>query len=48
MRRGLSYAHSIVLNLAIGGSGARDAGYRAGSAPLPYAAYFDYVRVWQP
>src|SRR4051794_37886695 len=41
MRRGLSYTHSIVLNLAIGGNGARDAGYRAGSAPLPYAAYFD-------
>lgn len=48
MRRGLSYAHSIVLNLAVGGSGALDAGYRPGSAPLPYTADFDYVRVWQP
>jgi beta-glucanase (GH16 family) len=48
MRRGLSYAHAIVLDLAIGGSGPQDAGYRAGRAPLPYAAEFDYVRVWQP
>ena len=47
-RLAMGYKHSIILNLAVGGGGAVDKGYRPGTAALPFAAEFDYVRVWQP
>lgn len=47
-RLALGYPHSIILNLAVGGGGAQDKGYVPGTAALPFAAQFDYVRVWQP
>jgi beta-glucanase (GH16 family) len=47
-RLALGYRHSIILNLAVGGNGAQDKGYQPGTARLPFAAEFDYVRVWQP
>jgi beta-glucanase (GH16 family) len=47
-RAALAYEHSIILNLAVGGGGAIDKGYRPGTAALPFSAEFDYVRVWQP
>jgi beta-glucanase (GH16 family) len=47
-RIALGYHHSIILNLAVGGGGAVDKGYRPRTAALPFAAEFDYVRVWQP
>jgi beta-glucanase (GH16 family) len=47
-RQALGYAHSIILNLAVGGM--EWTGYRRGTADrwLPGTAEFDYVRVWQP
>jgi beta-glucanase (GH16 family) len=47
-RLGIGYPKSIILNLAVGGNGAVDKGYRPGTAALPFWAEFDYVRVWQP
>ncbi len=47
-RAAIGYPHSIILNLAVGGNGAIDKGYRPGTAKLPFSAQFDYVRVWQP
>ena len=56
--RGLSYPHSIILNLALGGAGPQDEGYsgresggtyRNGNlvADLPGTMEIDYARVWQ-
>ncbi len=55
---GLSYYHSIILNLAMGGSGPQDEGYSGGEsgstysngnlvADLPGTMEIDYARVWQ-
>jgi beta-glucanase (GH16 family) len=56
---GLGYAKSIILNLALGGTGPQDHGYtgrESGAtynngnlvADLPGTMEIDYVRVWQP
>lgn len=47
-KKALGYAHSIILNLAVGGM--EWTGYEPGTAArwLPGTAEFDYVRVWQP
>jgi beta-glucanase (GH16 family) len=57
--RGLNFTKSIILNLALGGSGPQGRGYTGNegngsynngnlAADLPGTMEIDYVRVWQP
>ncbi len=43
------YAHSVILNYAIGGAGPADAGFSGSPvSSLPSTMSVDYVRIWQP